>query len=323
MISDNKSLESLYENELKPKLSELNKSRLYIISQIKRYAIYSTLPVAFSIYLSIYFKNPIPLALVLIISIGVSFFKVRPLWKTYYNQFKEQVIRQIIGFIDNSLSYNPSSRISQGEFEECGIYRTHIDRYRGDDYVEGMIDKTKVKFSEIHAEYKTQTTDSKGRTQTHWHTIFKGLLFSVDFNKDFNVKTYVLTDTAEKMFGFLGTKLQSMNKSRGELVKLENPEFEEAFAVYSSDQIEARYILSSSFMERILNFKKYTKKNIQLSFISSRMYIAVPYHKNLFEPKLFGDIVNFDHIKDYHNDLSLVLDLVNTLNLNTRIWTKK
>ena len=135
MISDNKSLESLYENELKPKLSELNKSRLYIISQIKRYAIYSTLPVAFSIYLSIYFKNPIPLALVLIISIGVSFFKVRPLWKTYYNQFKEQVIRQIIGFIDNSLSYNPSSRISQGEFEECGIYRTHIDRYRGDDSV--------------------------------------------------------------------------------------------------------------------------------------------------------------------------------------------
>ena len=76
---------------------------------------------------------------------------------------------------------------------------------------------------------------------------------------------------------------------------------------------------TGSDIERILAFKKHTKKNIQLSFISSRMYIAVPYHKNLFEPKLFGDIVNFDHIKDYHNDLSLVLDLVNTLNLNTRI----
>ena len=196
-------------------------------------------------------------------------------------------------------------------------------RYRGDDYVEGTLASTHVEFSEVHAEYKTQTTNSKGRTQTHWHTIFKGLLFSVDFNKDFNVKTYVLTDTAEKIFGFLGTKLQSMNKSRGELVKLENPEFEESFVAYSSNQIEARYILSSSFMERILAFKKHTKKYIQLSFISSRMYIAVPYHKNLFEPKLFGDIVNFDHIKDYHNDLSLVLDLVNSLNLNTRIWTKK
>ena len=323
MIAENQSLESLYQNELKPKLSELNNSRLYIVSQIKRYIAYSILPILGSVYLSIYFDNPIPLALTLIISIGVSYFKIRPIWETYYNEFKEQVIRQIISFIDESLSYNPSSRITQSEFEECGIYRTHIDRYRGDDYVEGVIDKTQIKFSEIHAEYKTETRDSKGRRRTHWHTIFKGLLFSVDFNKDFNVKTYVLTDTAEKMFGFLGTKLQSMNKSRGELVKLESPDFEKAFAVYSDNQIEARYILSPSFMERILAFKNYTKKKIQLSFISSRMYLAVPYSKNLFEPRLFGDIVNFNHIKDYHNDLSLVLDLVNSLNLNTRIWTKK
>ena len=67
-----------------------------------------------------------------------------------------------------------------------------------------------------------------------------------DFNKHFNVKTYVLTDTAEKMFGFLGKKLQSMNSSRDDLVYLENPDFEKQFVVYSSDQIEARYILSPS-----------------------------------------------------------------------------
>ena len=107
------------------------------------------------------------------------------------------------------------------------------------------------------------------------------------------------------------------------LVKLENPEFESEFAVYSGDQIESRYILSSSLMERILSFKKQTKKKIQLSFVDSRLYVTVPYSKNLFEPKLFGDIVNFDHIKEYHNDLSLVLDLIQTLNLNTRIWTKE
>ena len=76
-------------------------------------------------------------------------------------------------------------------------------------------------------------------------------------------------------------------------------------------------------MERILSFKKQTKKKIQLSFVDSRLYVTVPYSKNLFEPKLIGDIVNFNHIKEYHNDLSLVLDLIQTLNLNTRIWTKE
>ena len=76
-------------------------------------------------------------------------------------------------------------------------------------------------------------------------------------------------------------------------------------------------------MRRIVNFAEKSKKKIQLSFVDSRLYIAIPFNKSLFEPKLFGDIVNFNHIKDYHNDLSLVLDLVQTLNLNTRIWTKE
>jgi len=168
------------------------------------------------------------------------------------------VIREIIKFIDSSLSYSPTDKISQSEFVKCGIFRTGIDRYRGDNFVKGTIESTQMEFSEVHAEYKT-TVDSKRRRRTHWQKIFKGHLFSADFNKEFNVKTYVLTDTAEKMFGFIGTKLQKMNKARGELVKLENPEFESEFVVYSDDQVESRYILSPSLMERILLFKKQKK----------------------------------------------------------------
>ena len=76
-------------------------------------------------------------------------------------------------------------------------------------------------------------------------------------------------------------------------------------------------------MERMLLFKKQTKKRIQMSFVDTRLYVTVPYRKNLFEPKLFGDIVDFKNIQEYHDDLSLVLDLIQTLNLNTRIWSKK
>jgi len=316
-------LENLYNTELKPKLSELDNQRIAIINKIKRYILLSIIPVALSIYFSISFQNPLPTIILVGIFILISFFKISPLWKEYRSQFKEQVIREIIKFIDSSLSYSPTKKISQSEFVKCGIFRTGIDRYRGDDFVNGTIGSTQMEFSEVHAEYKTTTIDSKGRRRTHWHTIFKGLLFSADFNKEFNIKTYVLTDRAEKMFGFIGTKLQKMNKARGELVKLENPEFESEFAVYSDDQIESRYLLSPSLMERILSFKKQTKKNIQLSFIDSRLYVTVPYRKALFEPKLFGEMINFSDVQEYHNDLSLVISIAETLNLNTRIWTKK
>jgi len=316
-------LEHLYNTELKPKLSKLDNQRIAIINKIKRFIVISILPVALSIYLSINFQHPLPTIIVAGICVLISFFKISPLWKEYRSQFKEQVIREIIKFIDSSLSYSPTDKISQSEFVKCGIFRTGIDRYRGDDFVKGTIESTQMEFSEVHAEYKTTTVDSKGRRRTHWHTIFKGLLFSADFNKEFNVKTYVLTDTAEKMFGFIGTKLQKMNKARGELVKLENPEFESEFVVYSDDQVESRYILSPSLMERILSFKKQTKKSIQLSFIDSRLYVTVPYSKALFEPKLFGEMINFSDVQEYHNDLSLVISIAETLNLNTRIWTKK
>ena len=315
-----KNLEGLYENNLKPKLSKLDNQRVKVASKIKKFAAFSIIPLTLSIFISVNITgNELPLLAAVGICVWIYFSKINPFWQDYRKAFKEQVIREIINFIDDRFTYSPSKKMSLSEFKKTGIFLMRVDRYRGDDHIEGKIDSTHVEFSEVHAEYTTK--DNKGRT--HYHTIFKGLLFSADFNKNFNVKTYILTDIAEKMFGFLGTKLQKMNKRRGQLVKLENIEFEKEFAVYSEDQIESRYILSPSLMERILSFKKQTKKSIQMSFVDTRLYIAVPYRKNLFEPKLFGDIVDFKNIQEYHDDLNLVLDLIETLNLNTRIWTKK
>ena len=312
----------LYSTTLVPKLTELDKTRKSILDLIKKHILISLVPLGIFGYISVLYETPIPIGIVAVACIGYAFYKINPLWSSYYSAFKQQVIKQIIHFIDDTLTYSPTDCISRGRFEECGIFRTHIDRYSGDDLVTGKIGSTDMKFSEVHAEYKTQTTDSKGRTQTHWHTIFKGLLFSADFNKHFSVSTYVLTDTAEKLFGSFGTKFQKFS-GHGDLVKLEDPEFEKSFVVYSSDQTEARYILSSSLMRRILDYKIKSKKNIQLSFISSRLFVAVPYGKDLFEPKLFGEITEFESVEEYYNDLKLVLELIEDLNLNTRIWTKE
>ena len=312
----------LYLTNLIPKLTELDKTRKSILDLIKKHILISLVPLCIFGYISFLYETPIPIGIVAVACIGYAFFKINPLWKDYYSAFKQQVIRQIIHFIDDTLTYSASDCISRDRFEECGIFRTYIDRYRGDDLVTGKIGSTDMKFSEVHAEYKTTTTDSKGRTQTHWHTIFKGLLFSADFNKHFSVSTYVLTDRAEKLFGSFGTKFQKFS-GHGDLVKLEDPEFEKSFVVYSSDQTEARYILSTSLMKRILDYKIKSKKNIQLSFVSSRLFVAVPYGKDLFEPKLFGEITDFESVEEYYNDLKLVLALIEDLNLNTRIWTKE
>ncbi|MDD3626120.1 MAG: DUF3137 domain-containing protein [bacterium] len=244
--------------------------------------------------------------------------------KSYVSQFKTKVIFRVIKFIDENLEYNPASCIGSDTYYASKLFQHGVDRYNGDDLVYGFIEKTRIMFSELHTEYKTQHTDSKGHTHTQYHTIFRGIFFVADFNKNFSGQTIVLPDTAQKMFGgWLGNILQSWNFTRDQLIKLEDPEFERLFVVYGTDQIEARYILSTSLMRRIVEFKKKTRKDIRLSFISNHVFVAISNNKNMFEPRLFKTLLDFNVIREYYEDLIEAVSVVEELNLNTRIWSKQ
>jgi len=243
--------------------------------------------------------------------------------RDYVKKFKRRVIGAIVEFCNPGLTYEPKGHISRETFRASRIFRHSIDRYRGEDRVTGPMGATAVDFSEIHAEYKTTSTNSKGHTSTQWHTIFRGLFFTADFNKHFRTVTVVLPDVAEKAFGWLGQKLQEMNIGRPDLIKLEDPEFEREFVVYGEDQVEARYILSTSLMQRILEFRRRAGTRVYLSFVGSRVHVAIPSTRNMFEPRLLRSVLEFEPAAEYLRDLQFALGIVEDLDLNTRIWSKQ
>lgn len=146
-------------------------------------------------------------------------------------------------------------------------------------------------------------------------TVFKGLFFQADFNKKFKGKTVVLP-------AVLDYKIQVLNQNRGQVIKLEDPEFSNLFVVYGNDQVEARYILSTSLMEKLVRFRKKARRNIYVSFVESKIYIAVEYAEDLFEPLLFKSMLSFARIREYFEILQLMIGVVEELNLNRRIWSK-
>ena len=237
------------------------------------------------------------------------------------HRFKGDVISKMVKFADESLQYDSHRGISQGEYKQSHIFPEKFDRYGSEDMVSGKLGSTAIRFSEVHAEYKIERHDGKTKS-TEWKTIFKGILFAADFNKKFIGRTVVLEDIAENFFGSLGTMFQKMNMARDPLIKLEDVEFEKAFAVYGTDSVEAHYILSPSLMRRILDFKK-KSGIINLSFIDSHVYIAIPVRENLFEPRVYSTLINYDRMVGYNKYLMLVTGIVEDLNLNTRIWTKE
>ncbi len=241
--------------------------------------------------------------------------------KNYRLNFKNKIISKISTFVDKNMQYTPEGTVPEEEFIRSAIFQHSCDKYKGEDHFRGTLGKTAVEFSEVVAQYVTRTGSGSSRKETY-HTFFKGIFFVADFNKHFKTHTIVLPDTAERLFGKMGQKLQSLAINRGELIRLEDPEFEKEFCVYGDDQVEARYILSPSLMQRILEFKRKWNTKVYLSFRDSKVYIAIRMTKNLFETRLFKSVVDYNFIEENMRYLILLTGIVEDLNLNTRIWTK-
>jgi hypothetical protein len=240
--------------------------------------------------------------------------------KKYRLNFKNQIVLKITAFVDDNLVYSPEGFVSREEFTRSGIFQKFCNDFKGEDHFQGKIGKTAIEFSEVVGRH-VSTSGTGSKQKKHYTLIFKGVFFVADFNKNFKGYTLILPDTAERMLGKMGQNLQAFS-SRGELVRLENPEFEKEFCVYSSDQVEARYILSPSLMQRIVEFKRKWDTKVYLSFRDSKVYIAIKLDKNLFEPRLFKSIVDYKFMEENIRFLILLTGIVEDLNLNTRIWTK-
>jgi hypothetical protein len=241
--------------------------------------------------------------------------------RDYAAEFKNSVIRELVALIDPRLDYFPHRHIDENDYRESDIFRNRIDRFLGDDLVEGALGATRFRFSELKHEEKHETTDSKGRRQTRWVTVFKGIFFIADFNKHFLGRTYVVPDARGSLLG-IGKLFEKWSFGRGEIVELENPEFEKLFTVYGTDQVEARYILTPSLMERLVNFRNKADTRVHISFIHSKLFVALSIGRNLFEPKIFSSGVQSGYLRDYFRYLALVSGIVDDLNLNLRIWGK-
>jgi hypothetical protein len=317
-------LREFYDTSLKTRLAEFERERQSIV---KKSLIALGIVIAVGLVIGlVLINNGLPPIIFLFVLVGaiVIWAGIASSYKGEYRRgFKYIILRKLIAFVEPGLEYRPQDGLPKSLFEAAGLFQHKIDRYRCEDLVQGKVGKTQITFSEVHAEYKTTTRTSKGGTQTHWHTIFKGLFLMADFNKQFHGRTVVLPDTAEKLFGSFGQTLQSWCASVGQLVRLEDPEFEKEFVVYGTDQIEARYILSTSLMERILAFRHKAATDIYLSFLGSRVFVAISIQKDLFEPKMFSSALEFDTIAEYYDQLHLALGTVDDLNLNTRIWSKE
>lgn len=303
-------------------LTELEVLRKEIYSlKIKNYTILGIGVLIFILGIVFDVLIPVILSGIAIVIYGfVMISKAGPREIQYRHSYKYALLAHALKTIDESLQIDSTKALSEQTFISSRLFSKTPDRYHSEDQVYGVAGKTKFSFSEVHAEYKTVTQTKNGQ-RVDWHDILKGIVFSADFNKNFKGTTMVRPKDFSAVFGaWISTALPIF--SSGEVVKLENPDFDKNFVTYSDDQVEARYILTPSMMERICELNNRSKETISLSFTGNLVFIAFPLSGNYFEPPFSRSLLDESLLQKDIELVQFMYGLIKELDLNTRIWGK-
>ncbi len=245
------------------------------------------------------------LILVILWSLGNSYNIFQKMSDHLTRSFKNHIIPELLEFLFEDFEYILRQRIARSVIEKSMIFPGHVSRVSGEDFMRFRIGDTFIMLCETTA---FGYGDKK---------IFNGIFTVATFNKNFSSRTFVIHRKASAIKQVIRKELLGPYKK----VEMEDPEFAGTFTVLSSDQVEARYILTPSFMERLLQYSSKINKPITFSFVENRLHCAIPKFINLFEPALFGAF-DFEFIKKSYVPLKLYTELVDDLNLNVRIWTE-
>ena len=90
------------------------------------------------------------------------------------------------------------------------------------------------------------------------------------------------------------------------------------FEVFSEDQVEARYLLTTSFMERLIEVRKiFQSDKMQCSFLDQSLLMLLPIDKDMFEPGPITEPEDFiDDSKNLLKEMHSIFNICDTLKLD-------
>lgn len=315
---DDRRLDALYESVLAPRIQAMDGVRREVRGYLLRASILVGGPAVlfvFSDALAIVWPGAgsfAPFAAFGLILVGLVVSATRYLlpglasFANYRARFKQEVVAEVFTIVCPTARYSPAHGIPAAIFDEPHLFARR-GRFSSDDLVTGTIGTTPFEASDVYRHYST------GGKNSRTVVVFRGLFFHLDFNKRLTGRTLVEpSDAAASVLG---------DRDGLRPVTLENANFAQAFRVHSSDEVEARYILTPAMMERILALKARTTRPLYLAFANNRAYLGVHYGRALFEPAI-TDTTSAAAVREMAAHFALAEAVVHELDLNTRIWTK-
>lgn len=182
--------------------------------------------------------------------------------KSFEKNIKSKIMPTVCSCFDD-LTWNEGEYYGDNIFiDSCAVPEFTSSTY--DDIFNGSYKN--VSMDIVEAEY----TRGSGKNKT---TVFNGVIIKLAMNKTFKGHTVI---TPDRLFR-LAPAWNLIHTT------LEDPVFEKKFDVYTDDEVEARYLITPSFMERINNIKMAFKADsIRSVFYQGYLILALSTNKDLF-----------------------------------------
>ena len=207
------------------------------------------------------------------------------------------------------MEYEPGVGMDYRIFDGSTLFAFESTEYFSEDRFSGNWGSTDVVFAEAVAKRQRKRLTLKG-FKTVTETYFRGLIFIADFHKHFHGTTRLVPQG------------EGAEKVRPEKpVQLESPHFDARFETSASNQVEVRYLLTTSMLERFVELERRFPK-LRARFHDESLMLLLPSSLDRFEPSLLRSAGNQNQYQKFIEDLKTCLSVVDELNLNTRIWSK-
>lgn len=207
--------------------------------------------------------------------------------------FKKKCMSKLLRVFGNIKWYNNCEVLKTVEICETGLFPPILYRITDDEFV-GEYQGVKFRMSET-------------KFPVNRFIGFTGIILAFEANKSFESHTIIVSKLAPDRH----------HSFKLEPVTLEDPKFCRDYNVYSSDQTEARYLITPSFMERFRKLKvAFKTTDIACAFLKNKVIFALDSEglsglsKNLFEIDAYSAFTDDrEAINIFYNELTSVLDM--------------
>lgn len=223
-------------------------------------------------------------------------------------KFENEIKQKIMPYVCKCLG-DLKWKYAQCSFEQLLCKSGIIDRYNRvsyDDSFTGIYKDINYEICETSFYYKTGTGKNSST-----RTVFKGVMIKLDMNKSFTGNTVIRPDTLKHASPAANLKHTT----------LEDVVFEKKFDVFTDDEVEARYLITPSFMERLNNMKTaFSADRVSCAFYDKYLLVGLHTSKDLFSICSLKEPVNDGkQFFTMFEEILSIIKLIDHFKLNQKI----